>query len=102
MILEVPVRKPDPMRARREGADFQSSSGACGPHRFIIDIDARAARGSLNQQDRWTSRLRRRSGLRLPGRRSGRLWRKLANYLQELIIAASLTDLVFRSSVQFK
>jgi hypothetical protein len=49
MILEVPAREPDPMRARREGAEFQSPFGACGPHRLIIDIDARAARGSLNQ-----------------------------------------------------
>jgi hypothetical protein len=102
MILEAPVRKPDPMRARREGADFQSPFGACGPHRLIIDIDVRVARGSLNQQNRRTCRLRRRRGLRLTSRRSGRLWRKLANCLQELIIAASLTDLVFRSLVQFK
>jgi hypothetical protein len=96
MILEAPERKPDPMRARREGADFQAPFGACGPHRFIIDVDVRVARSGLNQQNRRTS------GLRLTSRRSGGLWRKLANYLQELIIAASLTDLVFRSSVQFK
>jgi hypothetical protein len=49
MIPEAPVRKPDAMRAGREGGDFQSPFGACDPHRLIIDIDVRVARSSLNQ-----------------------------------------------------
>jgi hypothetical protein len=49
LILEAPVRKPNPMRARREGADFQSPFGACGPHRLIIDIDVRVTRSGIDQ-----------------------------------------------------